>query len=127
MQSHHLGLLLSNVSQGQGSLNVNSVWQTSKSTAKARQELHDWLKAGRMSSIAQNLESDNELLNFTSGNSLDNYFMDWLWKEQKKTSFTLLMPQLKFSHIIHIKVIHTLRSSAGQVGFSTQYFATMVP
>lgn len=78
MLSHHLGLFFSNVSQGQNTLNVNSVWQTSIGTAKARQELHDCLKAARMSSITQNFESDNELLNFTSGNSLYRKLVEWL-------------------------------------------------
>lgn len=86
VQSHHLGFQLSDVPQGQSSLNVNSVWQTSSGTAEARQELHDWLKAGRMSSITQNLESDNKLPNVTFGKSLDCKFMDWLWEEQKKCS-----------------------------------------
>lgn len=81
MSSHHLGLLLCDVPQGQNSIDVNSQRQTSSSTAKARQELHDWLKAGRMSGVTQNFESNSEFLNITSSNSLDSEFMDGLWED----------------------------------------------
>lgn len=78
MLSHHLRLFFSNVSQGQNTLNVNSVWQTCIDIAKARQELNDCLKAARMSSITQNFESDNDLFNFAPGNSLYYKLMEWL-------------------------------------------------
>lgn len=82
-----------------------------------------------MSSITQDFESDNDLLNFTSGNSLDSKFMDGLWEQQKKKTFVSLMLELNLSYIKHVKKkkIHTLTSSAGQVGFSAQYLATRVP
>lgn len=105
---------------------MNSEWQISSSTTKAGQEFHDWLNTGRMSSITQNFESNNDLLDFTSGKSLDSYFVDWLWEEQKKT-FMSLMLYLNFSYINEVQMIHTLTSSAGQAGFSTQYLATRVP
>lgn len=70
MLSHHLGLLLGKVSQDQDSFNKNSVWQKSTSIAKARQELHDRLDAGRMASITQSFKSSNEHLKVTVHDSL---------------------------------------------------------
>lgn len=98
--SHNLGLLLSNVPQGHNSINVNSEWQTSSSTAKAGQELHDWLKAGRMSSITQNFESNNKLLSVSSGNSLDSKFVDGLWEEKKNIYVTDVISD--FNNIYHM-------------------------
>lgn len=100
IKSHHLGLFLGNVPQGQNGINVNSVRQTRSSTTKARQELHEWLKAGRMSGITQNFESDNQFLYFTSGNSLDGKFMERLWEEQIKIHVTMF--RLNLSHIKQI-------------------------
>lgn len=99
MKSHQLRLLLRNVSQGQNSFNVNSVWQVGRSAAKVRQELHDCLNAARMSSIAQNFETDNEFLSCASGESTDNTVVDWLRKEPKNI-ITSPMSQLEFSHLI---------------------------
>lgn len=76
--SHHLGLLLSNVPEGQNSIDVNSVWHAGGGVAKAGEELHDWFQAGGMSSITQDFENKGDLLETVSGNSLDSELVDWL-------------------------------------------------
>lgn len=83
MEFHQFRFPLSNIPQGQSSINVKSVWQGSTNAAKARKELHDWFKAGRVSGVTQNFENQNKLRHVPLGKSLDNPLMDWLWKEQK--------------------------------------------
>lgn len=79
MHSHHSGLLLCDVSQGQCSFNVNSMWHFSTRYTKARQELHQCLQAARVTSIAQNFDTEDEVLSFNFSQSLDDKFVYWLW------------------------------------------------
>ena len=41
-----------------------------------------------MSSITQNFQKGDKLLNFTVGKSLNSKFMDWLWEEHKGIRFS---------------------------------------
>lgn len=84
MYSHLPGHLLCHISQGQNNFNVNSVWQFNICCTKARQELHQWLQASRVSSVAQNFNSKDDFLSIYFLHSSIQFFMDWLWMEQKK-------------------------------------------
>lgn len=76
--SYHLGLPLCNSPQGQNGFNVNSVGKIVGTAAKARQKLHKWLQATRMSCIAQDFNSTDELIVVASFKSTDDKFVDGL-------------------------------------------------
>lgn len=89
MYSHLSGHLLCHVSQGQNNFNVDSVWQFILCCTKARQELHQWLQASRVSSVAQNFNGKDDFLSICFLHSSIQFFMDWLWMEQQNVQLTV--------------------------------------
>lgn len=79
MHSHHFGLPFCDVSQGQCSFNVSSVWQPRSHCTKAWQDLHQYFQAGRVTSVAQNFDTDDEVLSLNFSQRMEDEVMDWLW------------------------------------------------
>lgn len=83
LRIYHSGLLLCNVPQGHDGISMDSHGQRCSCSAMYGQDLRDRLNTGRMTSITQNLQVQNDVLGHTFNNSLCQKVLDGLLVEMR--------------------------------------------
>lgn len=83
LRIYHSGLLLCNVPQGHDGISMDSHGQRCSRSAMYGQDLCDRLYTGRVTSITQNLQVQNDVLGHTFNNSLCQKVLDGLLVEMR--------------------------------------------